>query len=162
MYEIKKSTFVSRPLEEVFEFFSKAENLQELTPDFVGFKILTPLPIEMKKGTLIDYSIKVHGMPMKWRTLISAWEPNKRFVDEQLKGPYKKWHHEHSFEAVDGGTLIKDHVTYDVWFGFILVPLMIRKDVEKIFGYREEKIREIFPDKAEEPAKPQIAEPVAQ
>jgi ligand-binding SRPBCC domain-containing protein len=133
----------------VFQFFSKAENLNLLTPPELSFKILTPLPIKMQAGTLIDYRIKLNGIPFNWRTEISTWKVNECFVDQQLKGPYKIWHHTHSFTAVKEGTLMIDEVKY-LSPGWILEPLIekffIKKKVEGIFDYRNSKLKEIFPD----------------
>lgn len=144
---IELETWVERPLNEVFEFFSLAENLQALTPDFLSFEILTPLPVEMRKGTLIDYRIRLGLFPMKWRTLISAWEPPYRFIDEQLKGPYRRWVHEHTFESHDGGTLIRDRVEYAVP-GYVLEPLIHRLFVaprlRQIFDFRADAIKRRF------------------
>jgi ligand-binding SRPBCC domain-containing protein len=144
-----RKTIIKRPLEEVFLFFSKAENLNLLTPPELSFKILTPLPIKMQAGTLIDYRIKLNGIPFKWRTEISTWKVNECFVDQQLKGPYKIWHHTHSFTAVNEGTLMVDEVKY-LSPGWILEPLIdklfIKKKVEGIFDYRNSKLKEIFPD----------------
>ncbi len=139
--------FVPRPLEEVFSFFSKAENLETLTPAFLNFKIVRKSTPEIQKGTLIDYRLKIHGVPASWRTEICTWEPNVRFVDDQLKGPYSKWHHLHEFFSVPGGTLMTDHVTFQVpgWsLGRGLLGNFIRGDVNQIFKYRTEKIKEIF------------------
>ena len=148
-HTIIRKTIIKRPLEEVFQFFSKAENLNLLTPLELSFKILTPLPIKMQAGTLIDYRIKLNGIPFNWRTEISTWKVNECFVDQQLKGPYKIWHHTHSFTAVKEGTLMIDEVKY-LSPGWILEPLIekffIKKKVEGIFDYRNSKLKEIFPD----------------
>jgi ligand-binding SRPBCC domain-containing protein len=148
-HTIIRKTIINRPLEEVFQFFSKAENLNLLTPPELSFKILTPLPIKMQAGTLIDYRIKLNGIPFNWRTEISTWKVNECFVDQQLKGPYKIWHHTHSFTAVKEGTLMIDEVKY-LSPGWILEPLIekffIKKKVEGIFDYRNSKLKEIFPD----------------
>jgi ligand-binding SRPBCC domain-containing protein len=147
-HTIIRKTIIKRPLEEVFQFFSKAENLNLLTPPELSFKILTPLPIKMQAGTLIDYRIKLNGIPFNWRTEISTWKVNECFVDQQLKGPYKIWHHTHSFTAVKEGTLMIDEVKY-LSPGWILEPLIekffIKKKVEGIFDYRNSKLKEIFP-----------------
>lgn len=131
----------------MFDFFRAAENLQQLTPSFLDFKILTPTPIPVKKGTLIDYQIKLGPFPMRWRTLISEFDPPRSFVDDQLKGPYLKWHHEHTFEARDGGVVIRDKVTYRVP-GWILEPvihaLFVAPQLKAIFDYRNETIRHMF------------------
>jgi ligand-binding SRPBCC domain-containing protein len=148
-HTIIRKTIIKRPLEEVFQFFSKAENLNLLTPPELSFKILTPLPIKMQAGTLIDYRIKLNGIPFNWRTEISTWKVNECFVDQQLKGPYKIWHHTQSFTAVNEGTLMIDEVKY-LSPGWILEPLIekffIKKKVEGIFDYRNSKLKEIFPD----------------
>ncbi|MGV3756329.1 MAG: SRPBCC family protein [Verrucomicrobiota bacterium] len=130
--------------EEIFPFFANAANLEAITPPWVNFQTLTPTPIEMKPGTLIDYRIKIHGIPVKWRTRINAWEPPYRFVDEQLRGPYRKWVHEHTFEEKDGGTLCLDRVEYAVPGGWLIDKLFVRRDVGKIFAYRQERIKELL------------------
>lgn len=130
--------------EEIFSFFADAANLESITPPWVNFQTLTPTPIEMKPGTLIDYRIKIHGLPVKWRTRINAWEPPYRFVDEQLRGPYRKWVHEHTFVEKDGGTLCADRVEYAVPGGWLIDKLFVRRDVERIFAYRRERIVELL------------------
>jgi len=137
-------TVVPRPLTAVFPFFGDARNLQRLTPPWVHFTILTPDPIEMRAGALIDYRIRIHGLPLRWRTRITAWEPPFRFVDEQLRGPYRQWIHEHTFEALPGGTLCRDRVRYAVWGGALINRLFVRADIQRIFAHREQAIREIF------------------
>ncbi|MBC7742553.1 MAG: hypothetical protein H7061_10160 [Bdellovibrionaceae bacterium] len=154
--------FVNRPLEQVFDFFSKAENLQKITPPLLNFKILTPLPINLGEGTLIEYQIKVHGFPMKWRTRIESWRPPYQFVDTQLKGPYKLWHHTHEFIAVNPvKTLMKDTVRYQVPFGIlglIVNRLLIKSDIQKIFSYRRSEIQKIM----NTTLKPLLAAPLLQ
>ena len=108
--------WLPRPREEVFAFFSDARNLDAITPPWVCFRMLTPAPVEMKAGALIDYKLRVHGIPIRWRSKITEWEPPVRFVDEQLRGPYRLWIHEHEFESRDGGTLVRDYVRYAVAF----------------------------------------------
>lgn len=129
--------------ERVFEFFSRAENLQVLTPDWLQFRILTPLPIEMRPGTIIDYRISLHGLPMKWRSAISTWEPPVRFVDEQLKGPYTRWVHTHRFTERDGGTLVDDTVEFDL-FGGRLALWYVARDLRTIFAYRHLALTRTF------------------
>lgn len=137
-------TFLPLPIESVFEFFSNAENLEVITPKDLSFRILTPTPIEMKKGALIDYHLKLNGVPMKWKTEIEAWEPNTRFVDNQIAGPYRRWWHEHRFAEVEGGTKMNDRVEYVLPFGPIgelAHMLFVRKKVSGIFAHREAAIR---------------------
>jgi ligand-binding SRPBCC domain-containing protein len=138
--------WLPRPKSEIFPFFAKAENLEMLTPPWLSFHIVSPLPIEMKIGALIDYRLKVKGFPIKWRTRISGWDPPNFFSDDQLKGPYRQWHHEHIFEDRDGGTLARDVVHFAAPGGRIIHWLMIRRDVRQIFAYRSKKLREIFGD----------------
>ncbi len=135
---------VPRPLAEVFPFFAQAENLQHLTPSFLDFRILTPLPIPMAVGTLIDYRIRLRGLPMRWRTRIGAWQPPHRFADQQLSGPYRVWWHEHLFAEHDGGTLITDRVVYKAPFSFITHPFLVRRELARIFDYRTQVISDRF------------------
>jgi ligand-binding SRPBCC domain-containing protein len=130
--------------EEVFPFFADAANLEAITPPWVNFRIVTPQPVRMGVGALIDYRLRVRGLPMRWRTLISAWEPPHRFVDEQLRGPYRQWIHEHTFEAKDGGTLARDRVQYAVPFDTLVHRLWVKPDIERIFAHRERVLRERF------------------
>lgn len=148
IFEFRSRTRVPRPLPEVFAFFADAANLQELTPPWLRFEILTPRPIEMRPGALIDYRIHLRFIPMKWCTRITVWEPPHRFVDEQLKGPYRMWLHEHTFEEDGDGTVVGDYVRYAVPFGALANWLVVRRDVERIFAYREKRLGEIFPPEA--------------
>lgn len=133
------------PLEEVFSFFSDARNLERITPPWVRFRILTSGEIPMRLGALIDYRIRVHGVPLRWQSEITLWEPGRRFVDEQRRGPYRLWIHEHRFSAKDGGTLVEDRVEYAVPGGALVNRLFVANDVAKIFEYRKRKLEEIFP-----------------
>ncbi len=138
------SVWLPPPIEEVFPFFADAHNLQELTPPFLEFRVMTPPPIAMAPGTRIDYRLKLHGIPLRWQSEITAWEPPHRFVDEQRKGPYRTWIHEHRFSPKDGGTLVEDEVRYGVPGGPLVNALFVRKDVARIFAYREERLRARF------------------
>ncbi|MBY0231784.1 MAG: SRPBCC family protein [Gemmataceae bacterium] len=139
--------WLPRPVEEVFAFFSDAGNLDVLTPPWLRFRILTPLPVEMTRGTLLEYRISWRWLPLRWKTEIAAWEPPVRFVDRMLSGPYRQWVHEHGFEAKDGGTLMTDRVDYAVP-GWLLEPVVngwiVGPDVRRIFGYRRAKMQELF------------------
>ena len=131
---------------QVFPFFSRAQNLEALTPPWLNFRIISQGADEVRQGSLIDYRLKIHGVPVRWRTLISHWQDNESFVDEQLKGPYAKWHHRHSFVPVAGGSLLRDEITYRVpgsIFGALLLGGWIRSDVSKIFAYRQSRILEL-------------------
>lgn len=127
-----------RSPEKVFKFFGDAGNLQEITPPWLDFRILTPTPIAMHPGTLIDYRLKLHGVPFRWRTKITTWEPPHRFVDTQQSGPYRQWIHTHTFEPAGTGTLCRDHVAYAVPGGALIDRLFVRSRVERIFAYRHE------------------------
>ncbi len=145
-YEIHRKQWVPQPLEKVFEFFAKAENLEELTPPFLRFQI-TLAPHRMEAGARIEYTLRVHGFPIHWRTIIETWEPPKQFVDNQEKGPYRLWHHTHRFWSENGGTWIEDTVRYALPFGpvgRIVNRVMVSRDVNSIFDYRERRVRELF------------------
>ena len=147
IYELNKTQYIKRSIEEVFSFFEKAENLALITPEKLAFKILTPTPIVMVKGTLIDYTIRLMGFPVHWRTLITKYNPPYEFVDEQIKGPYLFWHHTHTFKAVNGGSEIKDKVKYSIPMGYLgqfIHKIWIKKDLEKIFEYRKAVIDKLF------------------
>lgn len=144
---LQTELFVAQPIDKVFAFFSDAYNLDVLTPPWLHFRFVTPRPIAMQPGTIIDYQLRLHGIPVRWRTEITVWQPPQRFVDEQRQGPYRLWRHEHTFEAVAGGTHMRDRVQYEVPGGLlepVLHALLVGPDVRKIFAYRTEKIREIF------------------
>jgi ligand-binding SRPBCC domain-containing protein len=132
------------PIDELFAFFADAKNLEQLTPPFLSFQILTPPPIAMHAGTLIDYRIKLRVFPMTWRTLISAWEPPHRFIDEQLKGPYTLWRHEHRFEQQGDSTLVIDHVDYRCFGGSLINALVVKPDLQKIFEFRRDELAKRF------------------
>ena len=144
VFDFQCEQFLPRPVTEVFPFFADARNLQAITPEWLNFEVVTPGPIAMKPGALIDYQLRVHGIPLKWRTLIREWEPPHRFVDEQLRGPYRQWIHEHTFTAQDGGTLARDKVLYAVPGGALINALFVRRDVERIFAFRRQKLAEFF------------------
>ncbi len=130
----------------MFEFFSNAQNLERITPPYLSFCILTPVPIEMRSGTLIDYALKLHGVPVRWRTEITEYEPDERFVDVQLEGPYAVWHHLHEFVEVPEGTEIRDTVHYRLPLdpvGRVALP-WVRRSLNAIFDYRASKIRDIL------------------
>ncbi len=142
-HRLMREQVLPGPPEEVFPFFADARNLEALTPSFLGFRILTPLPIEMREGALIDYSLSLLCLPVRWITRISVWEPGVRFVDEQLSGPYALWRHTHSFERRGEGTLMRDVVEYREPFGplgTVAHHLFVARTVEQIFDYRREAV----------------------
>lgn len=132
------------PIETVFSFFSDAANLEAITPPWLNFRILTPLPIRMSQGTLIDYRLTLHWIPIRWRTEISDWNPPFSFVDRQLKGPYRLWRHTHTFEETAEGTLMTDVVEYSVPGGRLVNRLFVEPDLQKIFQYRRQQLARRF------------------
>ena len=144
MHTLQSEVWVLCPRERVFEFFSHAENLEILTPHWLHFSILSPSPIEMKTGTRIRYRLRLHGIPLRWESEITAWEPPRRFVDEQRNGPYRLWIHEHQFLEHEEGTTVRDTVQYSAIGGFLVNRVFVTPDLERIFEFRRQKIEEIF------------------
>lgn len=151
---------LDRSLDEVFDFFADAANLEAITPPELRFRILTPGPIEMRQGTLIEYRLSLYGVPFRWLTEISIWEPGERFVDRQLRGPFGLWIHEHRFEALGPSkTRIRDEVHYAVPlepFGRLAHPL-VRRKLDRIFSYREQRVAELLPPREADVAAPRRA-----
>jgi hypothetical protein len=147
IYTLRRELLVPNALPEVFDFFSRAENLERLTPPWMRFRILTPPPIMMRQGTTIAYALRVHGIPIRWLTEIEEWNPPFEFVDNQAKGPYKLWRHTHRFSAVSGGTLVTDLVEYALPFGAIgrlVHRLQVARDLTRIFDYRSQRVLELL------------------
>lgn len=147
VHTLETEQWLPRPVGEVFAFFADIHNLDELTPPWLHFRILTPGPILMGLGARIEYRIRWRGLPLRWRTEITAWEPPHRFVDRQVRGPYRLWVHEHAFIERDGGTVARDRVEYAVPGG-VLGPLVRRlfvgPDVTRIFDYRRGRMTRRF------------------
>ena len=146
-HTLRHRQWIPRPIDEVFAFFSDARNLEEITPSWLGFRILTSGPIRIAEGTRIRYRLRLHGIPAGWETEIRRWKPPDRFVDVQLRGPYQLWHHTHRFEPKDGGTIMTDIVRYRLPLGMIgrlAHRLKVSRDVERIFDCRAQCIQEIF------------------
>ncbi|HSS42325.1 MAG TPA: SRPBCC family protein [Solirubrobacterales bacterium] len=141
---------VEVPIDEAFAFYGDARNLERITPPLLGFEVTTPEPIEMGVGTLIEYRLRLHRVPVRWRTRIEAWEPPRRFVDVQIKGPYSLWEHTHTFEEDGpGATIIEDQVRYSIPFGplgELANRVLVRRDLRQIFDYRRDAVaRELIP-----------------
>jgi len=153
-YHLHREQIIRRPLDEVFAFFSDAGNLQEITPAFLNFSFVTPLPIDMKPGAVIDYRLSLFKFPINWRTIIKAVDPPRSFIDTQARGPYKLWHHTHTFREVtldDGTTAVEMHddVDYQITLGplgWFAHWLFVRRMLDKIFNYRHQRIEELLPD----------------
>jgi ligand-binding SRPBCC domain-containing protein len=138
---------VPLPVAEVFSFFEDARNLGRITPPWLNFRIVNPEGIRMRPGAEIDYVIGWMGVPMKWKTVIREYQPPHRFVDEQARGPYSLWHHEHTFEETAAGVVIRDRVDYRLPLGFlgrIAHAVTVRRQLQAIFRYRQAAIAGIF------------------
>ena len=147
IHRLERTQVVPTDLEQVFEFFSLAGNLQALTPDWLAFEILTPDPIAMGRGTTIDYRLRLHGIPLRWTTLIEHWEPGRRFIDVQLRGPYSLWSHLHEFEPHPDGTLVRDEVLYALpggALGNLAHPLFVRRDLHAVFDFRNAAVERLL------------------
>lgn len=146
-YILTRSLTLDLPRAEVFDFFADAANLERITPPELSFHIVTPQPLEIKQGTLIDYKLKLRGLPVKWRTEISVWNPPHSFTDRQISGPYKQWIHRHTFTALSPTrTLIEDEVKYRLPLEPLgdLAHLLIRRELDHIFDYRQKAVAEIL------------------
>lgn len=152
---IERSQIVPLPADDAFAFFADAYNLEAITPPWLRFRILTPRPLAMRQGAEIDYRLTLHGLPIRWRTLIDTWEPGRCFVDTQVDGPFAFWEHTHTFEERDGGTLICDRVLYrmPVWLlGALAHRVLIARDLERTFDYRSRAVERLLGSPGAEPA----------
>lgn len=139
VHRLERAQLIPRPLDETFAFFADAENLAAITPPWLGFRIVSPRPIVMGVGARIDYRLRLLGLPVRWRTRIEVWEPGRRFVDAQERGPYRLWRHLHEFEAAPGGTAMRDVVEYDVGrgpLGEVAWRVYVRRALDEIFDFR--------------------------
>ena len=143
-FTVETRLFLPRPLEIVFPFFADAANLETITPPWLRFEIITPHPIAMRAGALIEYRLQLHGIPLRWQSEITTWEPPHRFVDEQRRGPYRTWIHEHTFKESTGGCEVRDFVRYTVLGGWVADRLFVGHNVRRIFEYRARRLQEIF------------------
>jgi len=142
-FRLQREQMIAQPIDRVFSFFANAENLELLTPQWLNFEILTPPPIAMHVGAIIQYRLRVHGLPVHWTTAICDWNPPFEFVDVQLKGPYRLWHHRHRFESLGQQTRMTDEVTYRLpcgWLGYAAHGLFVKGDLRRIFDFRAEVI----------------------
>ena len=151
-FRLETRLWLPAPVDRVFAFFANASNLETLTPAFLHFRLLTP-GVEMRHGATLDYRLRLHGVPFRWRTEITAWEPDARFRDEQRRGPYRYWRHSHLFRAEGDGTIVEDGIDYDVPGGYVVHQWLVGPDLIRIFTYRQERLREIFGGDAHEPVR---------
>jgi ligand-binding SRPBCC domain-containing protein len=142
---LDSTIWLVRAIDEVFSFFSDAMNLGTLTSPWVNFQVLTPAPIKMALGTRLRYRLAIHRIAVNWESEITTWDPPRRFVDEQIHGPYRRMHHEHYFSEREGGTGAVDHVKYSVPGGSLISHLFVARDLRAIFGYGREKLTKLFP-----------------
>ena len=143
VHRLQREQYVDRPLADVFQFFAEAHNLERITPPWLSFTVLTADPIEMRVGALIDYRLRVRGIPLRWTSRIEDWAPGRSFVDRQVRGPYGLWHHRHTFAEQGRGTVVRDEVDYAMPLGALgdlAHPLFVRRDLERIFTYRHEAV----------------------
>lgn len=152
---LERSQLLPLSADAAFDFFADAHNLEAITPPFLRFRIVTPGPIEMREGALIEYRLRMHRVPVSWRTEITTWEPGRRFVDEQIAGPFAEWHHTHSFEPDgDGRTLMRDQVRYRLPLGLlgeIARVGLVDRDLARIFDYRREELERRLNSQAARP-----------
>ena len=150
IFHFECGLWLPRPRNEVFEFFANALNLEGITPPWLKFRVVTPKPVHMQRGAEIEYRLRIRGIPVRWRSRITAWDPPHRFVDEQIRGPYRVWIHEHRFSEKLRGTLCEDSVQYAPLGGALSNKLLVEHDVRKIFAYRSERLQEFFQELRED------------
>jgi ligand-binding SRPBCC domain-containing protein len=148
IHTLRREQVVDADPDAVFAFFADPFNLEAITPPLLRFAVVTPAPIAMGVGAFIQYRLRVHGVPVRWDTLIQSWEPPRRFVDVQVRGPYRLWHHTHELSALDDGrTLMRDTVRYALGFGALGAlahRLVVRRDLEAIFAYRAQRVPQLL------------------
>jgi ligand-binding SRPBCC domain-containing protein len=147
IHHLYREQLVPRPIDEVFGFFARAGNLERITPPWLGFGLRTPEPAEMRAGTLIEYRLHLHRIPLRWISRIERWEPGRAFEDMQVKGPYRLWHHRHEFRSAGGGTLVHDHVRYALPLGplgELAHAAFVERDLARIFAFRYAAVKELM------------------
>ena len=140
VHRLERRQHLDHPLEVVFGFFAEARNLERITPPWLRFEVRTPGPVEMAPGAVIDYRLHLRGIPLGWTSQIEVWEPGHQFVDRALRGPFALWHHRHRFTAAGAGTTVSDEVHYAPpfgWFGELVHPILVARDLRAIFDYRQ-------------------------
>ena len=144
LFWLQRELVVTASRDEVFSFFSDAHNLDRITPSFLRFRVLSPRPIAMQVGTRIEYALRVHGIPLRWTSEITVWDPPCRFVDVQRRGPYRWWHHEHRFEDLGNSTSVIDEVEYAPLGGRMVHALFVKRDLDRIFDFRQQTLAAVF------------------
>ena len=143
-FRLNKTIWLPQPRNKVFEFFSDPGNLDQLTPPWLNFSILTAATTVIGQGTRLDYRLRLRGVPFRWQSEIATWEPPERFIDRQTKGPYSLWVHEHTFVERDHGTIVGDNVEYAVPGGAVVQKWLVAPDLKRIFAYRHEALQRLF------------------
>ena len=146
LYCLEREQWLARPIDEVFSFFSRPENLQTITPPWLDFRMVES-PQALAAGSLIRYRLRWHWVPVQWTSEVIVWHPPHRFVDRELSGPCALWNHEHSFSARQGGTVMRDFVTYALplgELGQLAHALFVKRDIESIFDFRVKIMQEKF------------------
>jgi ligand-binding SRPBCC domain-containing protein len=150
VHRLERRQYLERPLDEVFAFFAEARNLERITPEWLRFEVRSPDPIEMSAGTVIDYRLVLHGVPLGWTSQIEVWNPDPpapQFVDRAIRGPFSLWHHRHRFAPAGTGTIVADEVHYAPpfgWLGELAQPLIVARDLERIFDHRQSAVAAIL------------------
>jgi ligand-binding SRPBCC domain-containing protein len=147
VYVLERAQWLPLPVEDAFAFYAEARNLEAITPPWLAFRVLTPGAIALHEGALIDYRLRLHGLPLRWRTRIAVWDPPRRFVDVQVRGPYALWEHTHTFTAVEDGVEIRDRVSYALPLGpagRLAHVLLVRRDLDRIFDFREQAVARLL------------------
>lgn len=149
MNTLRRTITIPGTLDTVFEFFNRPENLEQLTPASLKFRMLTPSPVAMHNGAVLDYVIRLMGLPLRWTSVITGYDPPHEFVDVQLRGPYAFWHHRHRFESAAEGVDVIDEIHYEIGFSLVgrwLLKPIIQRQLSGIFSYRTHMIEGIFGD----------------
>ena len=147
VHVLEREQRVARPLAEVFEFFARAENLEWITPPWLSFGLVGEEPSELRRGTLLEYRLRVHGVPLRWVSEIELWEPGRAFVDRQVRGPYRLWRHRHDFAPIGEATIVRDRVRYALpvgRFGELAHAMFVRRDLERIFEFRRQAVSQLL------------------
>jgi ligand-binding SRPBCC domain-containing protein len=147
VHRLQREQLIERPLADVFQFFSRASNLEEITPPWLRFGLVTREPIEMGAGTVIEYKLRLHGLPLRWVSRIEDWQENRMFVDRQIRGPYRVWRHKHEFTSVLGGTHVRDQVDYALPLGLVGEAAricVVDRDLTRIFDYRLQAVADLL------------------
>lgn len=147
VHRLERRQYVDRPLDEVFAFFGEARNLERITPSWLRFEVLTPEPVQMAPGAVVDYRLTLHGISLGWTSQIEVWEPGHQFVDRAIRGPFGLWHHRHRFAASGDGTIVSDEVHYAPPLGILgelAHPLFVERDLERIFDFRRQAVAELL------------------